>query len=138
MVESMSTKVIKLFVSFAMGCILAAGTATAQVIQSPEAPDATGRLENAISTAGKYQSYVYGVVKEIGKNQIVLDKTRFGNDQVFKLERKTRFVDNGKPGKLAELKVGDMVWIDAKIKKKTDEKIARKVIKGVGPKSISD
>ncbi len=63
MVESMSTRVIRLFVSTAMGCILAAAIASAQVIQSPEAPDATGRLENAISTAGKYQNYIYGVVK---------------------------------------------------------------------------
>lgn len=134
----MSNKVIKILVSSFVGCLLITAAASAQLVQSPEAPDATGRLENAISTAGKYQNYIYGIVREVGKDQIVLDKTRFGDDQVFKLEHNTKFVDDGKPGKLAELKVGDMVWIDAKIKKKSEEKIARKVIKGVGPKSVTE
>ncbi|HET7215698.1 MAG TPA: hypothetical protein VFL79_19070 [Terriglobia bacterium] len=116
---------------------LASGQAWAQVYQPTESPDAAGRLENSISVAGKYQNYIYGVVKTIGKDQIILDKTRFGNGQVFKLEPKTRFIDNGKRSTKANLKVGDMVWVDAKIKKKSDEKIARKVITGVGPKTVS-
>lgn len=133
----MRTKAIDLIIYTLLGCVLAAGAGWAQVVQSPNAPGATGRLENAISVAGKYQNYVYGVVKEIGKDQIVLNKTRFGNDQVFKLEPKTKFIDNGKHSTLADLKVGDMVWVDAKMKKKTHEKIAKKVITGVGPKSLS-
>jgi len=116
---------------------LATGQVWAQVYQTNESPNAAGRLENAISVAGKYQNYIYGVVKKIGKDQIVLDKTRFGNGQVFKLDRKTRFIDNGKRSTKAKLKVGDMVWVDAKIKKKTNEKIAKKVITGVGPKTVS-
>jgi hypothetical protein len=116
---------------------LAVGPGLAQVYRSTGAPGATGRLENAISTGGKYQNYIYGVVKKIGKDQIILDKTRFGDDQVFKLENKTRFVDNGKRSTLAGLKVGDMVWIDAKINKKTNEKTAKKVVTGVGPRTVS-
>ena len=133
----MKTKGISILVLGLLGCVLANGTGWAHTVQGPETPGATDRLENAISVAGKYQNYIYGVVKEIGKDQIILDKTRFGDDQVFKLERNTKFVDNGKRGKLEDLKVGDMVWMDAKLKKKTDEKIARKVITGVGPKSVS-
>lgn len=121
-----------------LGSVLMAGAAWAQVVQAPDAPGATGRLENAISTAGEYQNYIYGVVRKIGKDELVLDKTRFGNDQVFRLEHNTKYVDNGKRSTLAQFKVGDMVWVDAKMKKKTDEKIARKVIKGVGPKSVSE
>jgi hypothetical protein len=116
---------------------LAAGQVWAQVYQSTDSPGAAGRLEDGISVAGKYQNYIYGVVKKIGKDQIILDKTLFGDGQVFKLERNTRFVDNGKRSTKANLKVGDMVWIDANIKKKTNEKIARKVVTGVGPKTIS-
>ena len=112
-------------------CLLAAGTGQAQVYQSPQAPNATGRLENSISIGGKYQNYIYGVVKEIKKNELILDKTTYGNDQAFKLEHNTKFIHNGKHSTLSELKIGDMVWIDAKVKKKTDEKIARKVITGV-------
>ena len=133
----MKTSATKALKCGLLGIVLTAGAGWAQLVQSPNAPSATGRLENAISVAGKYQNYVYGVIKEIGKDQIVLDKTRFGNDQVFKLEHKTKFLHNGKRSTLADLKVGDMVWVDAKIEKKKQEKIARKVITGVGPKTIS-
>lgn len=135
--DHMKTLGISALIYGLLGCVLFAGTTCAQTIESPNAPGATGRLENAISVAGKYQNYVYGVIKTIGKHQIVLDKTRFGNGQVFKLDHKTKFINNGKRSTLAELKVGDMVWIDAKVKKKLNEKIARKVITGVGPKSVS-
>jgi len=131
----MEKKIIRVLCYLLLCGGLAVGTAQAQIVRSPDAPGATGRLENAISVAGKYQNYIYGVVKKIGKHQIILNKTRFGNNQAFKLDHKTKFVDNGKHSTLASLKVGDMVWIDAKIKKKTNEKIARKVITGVGPKS---
>ena len=133
----MKTKGISVLACGLLGCFLVSGAAWAQTIEAPDAPGATGRLENAISVAGKYQNYVYGVIRKIGKDELILDKTRFGNGQVFKLEHNTKFVDNGKRSKLADLKVGDMVWVDAKMKKKTNEKIARKVITGVGPKSVS-
>lgn len=115
----------------AVVCFLAAGNGQAQVYQSPQSPNATGRLENSISLGGKYQDYIYGVVQRIEKNELILDKTTYGNDQVFKLQRNTKFIHNGKHSTLSKLKIGDMVWIDAKIKKKTGEKIARKVITGV-------
>lgn len=133
----MNTKAIKVLIYSLLGTVLATGLAWAQVYQSTDAPGVAGRLEDAISVAGKYQNYIYGVVKKIEKDQIIVDKTRFGNGQVFKLKHNTRFVDNGKRSTLSALKVGDMVWIDAKIKHKTDEKIAKKVIKGVGPKTVS-
>jgi len=112
-------------------CLLAAGNGRAQIVQSPDAPGARGRIENSISLGGKYQDYIYGVVKKIKKDELILNKTVYGDDQVFKLQHNTKFIHNGKSSSLAELKVGDMVWIDAKLKKKTDEKFARKVITGV-------
>ena len=72
------------------------------------------------------------MVKKIGANELVLDKTEFGDAQVFKLEPKTKYMHDGKPSKLADLKVGDMVFVDAKKDKKTGERIARKVVTGVG------
>jgi hypothetical protein len=134
----MRTKVINYLICGLLGSIVACGTAWAQRIEGPDAPNATGRLENAISVAGQYQNYIYGVVRKVTKDEIILDKTRFGDDQDFRLEHGTRFIDNGKRSTLAALKKGDMVWIDAKINKKTSEKIARKVITGVGPKSASE
>lgn len=134
----MRIKIINFLISGVLSCIVLSGMAWAQRIEGPDAPDATTRLENAISLAGQYQNYIYGVVKKIMKGEIILDKTQFGDDQVFMLEHKTKFIDNGKSSTLAKLKPGDMVWIDAKIKKKTSEKIARKVITGVGPKPVSE
>ena len=115
-----------------LACLLTAGSGRAQIVQSPDAPGPRGRLENSISMGGKYQDYIYGVAKEIKKDELILDKTVYGDGQTFKLQRNTKFIHNKKPSSLAQLKVGDMVWIDAKLKKKTDEKIARKVITGVG------
>lgn len=130
----MSIRFIDVLFYVLLGGALATEPALAQVYQSPDAPGAAGRLENAISVGGKYQNYIYGVVSRIGKNQIILDKTRYGDDQVFKLEHKTKFADNGKRSSLAALKVGDMVWIDAKIDKKTNDKTAKQVITGIGSK----
>lgn len=134
----MKIKITSILICGFLAFFLFAGAAWSQILQSPNAPGATGRWENAISLAGKYQNYVYGVVKKIGKDQLVLDKTSFGNGQVFKLVHNTKFVHNGKRSKLAELKIGEMVWIDAKIEKKKHEKIARKVITGVGPNAVSN
>jgi hypothetical protein len=133
----MRAKIIEITTCCFLGAMLTAGLAWAQVYQAPGSPGAAGDLEDAISVAGKYQNYIYGVVKKIRKHELIVDNTRFGNGQVFRLDHKTKYIDNGKRSTLANLKVGDMVWIDAKIKKKTDEKIARKVIKGVGPKTVS-
>jgi Domain of unknown function (DUF5666) len=133
----MRTRIANILILAFFTGVLVAGQAWGQVYQSTESPNAAGRLENGISVGRKYQDYIYGVVEKIEKDQITLDKTRFGNGQVFKLETKTRFIDNGKRSTKANLKVGDMVWIDAKIKKKTNEKIAKKVITGVGPKTVS-
>jgi hypothetical protein len=133
----MKIKTTNVLISAILGSLMIAGAGWAQLVQSPNAPGATGRLEDAISVAGKYQNYVYGVIKKIDKHELIVDKTRFGNNQVFKLDHHTKFVKNGKHSTLAQFKVGDMIWIDAKLNKKKHEKFARKIITGVGPKGVS-
>lgn len=134
----MKIKTVSVLISIVLSSILVTGMGWAQLVQSPNAPGATGRWENAISLAGKYQNYVYGVIKKIDKRKLILNKTRFGNNQAFELNHDTKFVHNGKRSTLAKLKIGDMVWIDAKLNKKKHEKIARKVITGVGPTGVSN
>lgn len=134
----MKIKTTKVLISAALASLLIAVAGWAQIVQSPSAPGATGRWENAISVAGKYQSYVYGVIKKIDKDKLIVNKTRYGNNQVFLLNHKTKFEDNGKHTKLSKLKVGEMIWIDAKLNKKKHERIARKIITGVGPKGVSN
>jgi hypothetical protein len=118
-----------------LGCVIClAGGAAQQPHEPPTA--ATGRFGNPTGTARTLQGYVYGVVKKIGKGDLVLDKTAFGDAQTFKLEPKTKYVHGGKPSKLADLKVGDMVYVDAKKDKKTGEMTARRVVTGVNPASV--
>lgn len=92
----------------------------------------TARFGDPTSTARIYQDYLYGVVKSIDSQGMVLEKTRFGIDQAFKFERKTKFIHNGKPSKRDDLNVGDKVWVDVKTDKKTGQLVARKVVTGLG------
>lgn len=103
----------------------------------PEKGD-TGRFGNPTSTARVFQDYIYGVVKKIDakSNKLVLEKTKFGIDQAFKLEPKTKYIHDGKPATLAGLKIGDQVYVDARKDKKTGEMTAKKVITGVAPTQL--
>jgi uncharacterized protein DUF5666 len=101
-----------------------------------DAPDRpTARFGNPTSIARIYQDYVYGVVKKIDAkgNELILDKTLFGDDQTFKLQSKTKFIHDGKPSHLGQLKVGDEVYVKVHKNKKTGEMTARKVVSGVMP-----
>lgn len=62
---------------------------------------------------------------------MVLTKTKFGIDETFKFDRKTKFIHDGKPGTRERLKPGDEVWVDINKDKKTGEMIAKKVATGV-------
>jgi len=114
-----------------LGCAISLSGVPAQQHEPPKA--GTARFGDPTGTARTLQGYLYGVVKKIGANELVLDKTQFGDAQVFKLEPKTKYVHDGKPSKLADLKVGDMVFVDAKKDKKTGERTARRVVTGVNP-----
>jgi hypothetical protein len=91
------------------------------------------RFGNATSTGRVFQDYVYGVIKQIDKGDLIVDKTSFGDGQKFKLDHKTKFIHEGKPSTFGDLKVGDKVWIDTKTDKKTGEMTATKVVTGTGP-----
>ncbi len=113
-----------------LGCAaVAAGQQAGQ--KSPLAEHS--RFGNPTSIARIYQSYIFGVVRKAGKNELVLDKTQFGNDQTFKLTKKTKFIRNDKPVKMETLKPGTMVWIDMRRDKKSGDMIAKKVVSGVAP-----
>ena len=91
-----------------------------------------GVPSSGTDTAGnKYQDYIYGVVKVIDEDQMILTKTKSGADETFKFNKKTKFVSDGKDGTFKSLKVGDEVWVDTDQDKKTGDVIARKVVDGV-------
>jgi len=85
---------------------------------------------------GKYQDFLYGVVKELNKDAMVLTKTQYGRtqygtDPTCKFNKKTKFVHDGKDSSLESLHLGDKVWVDIHEDKKTGELIVRKVVTGV-------
>lgn len=78
-----------------------------------------------------YQDYFYGVVSKIKPDALVLTKTKIGVPQTIHLTKKTKFVRDRKKSALADLKVGEMVYVDVKTDKKTGDMTARKVVSGM-------
>jgi hypothetical protein len=89
------------------------------------------RFGNPTATARQLQDLFYGVIKSVDKKEMVLEKTKFGTDQTIVLTEKTKVVNDGQPGKIENLKVGDQVWIRTKNDKKTGDMIAEVVMSGV-------
>jgi hypothetical protein len=110
--------------------ILAAAAALAQeppIIADP------GRFGNPndLGATLKYKDYIYGVLKKVNKDSLIVDKTPYGDGQVFVINKKTKYVHDNKPSTLEALKPGDKIWINMKRNKKTDELLAQKVVTGI-------
>lgn len=104
-------------------------TAPAQT-REPRKPE-TARFGNPTSVARTLQDYLYGVIKALGPHEMVLEKTKFGIDQSFKLDAKTKYIHDGKPSSFDNLKLGDQVWVNAKTDKKTGEMTVKIILTGV-------
>jgi hypothetical protein len=130
----MKLKRILMTATLSSAC-LAALAAAPQSEKDPVAPN-TGRFGDATSTARKYEDFLYGVIKEKNPNELILTKTKFGVDQAFKLNKKTKFIQDGKPSSFDKLNVGDRIYIDSNTDKKTGDLIAKKVVSGVDIPSI--
>ncbi len=90
------------------------------------------RFGNPNGIARNYQDYLYGVVAKAGPSGLVLDKTKFGVPQTIQVNKKTKYIRNGKPSTLNQLKAGDQVYVDVKKDKKKGTMLAKKVISGMG------
>lgn len=98
--------------------------------QRQPGPNDNARFGNPTSTARALQDYIYGVIKKVDTGELILEKTKFGVDQTIKLEPKTKFIRDGKPSSLPELKLGDDVFVQTKKDKKTGDTVAKKVVSG--------
>lgn len=96
----------------------------------PKKPS-NARFGDSSSTARQLQDLFYGVIKSLDKQEMVLEKTKFGIDQTIVLTGKTKFVRDGQASSLDILKVGDQVWIRTKNDKKTGDMLAQVVLSGV-------
>jgi hypothetical protein len=130
---SVSMKVRTLIMAVLLAAAASAPAAWAQRADEPPAPPANGRFGDATDTARSMQDYVYGVIKKISPSEITCDKTEFGPDQAFKLDKKTKFIRDGKPSALGNLKLGEGVWVKIRKDKKTGDLIAVRVATGVLP-----
>ena len=105
--------------------------APAAVAQVQPGRNGTARFGDPTSNAGIYKDYLFGVIKKVDKNELVLEKTKFGVDQTIKLDSKTKFIHDRKPSSLDNLKVGQDVYVQTKKEKKTGDMVAKKVVTGV-------
>lgn len=101
---------------------------------SPAGPTLPNNDRFGIPTgiARVYQDYLYGVVAKAGPDGLVLDKTEFGVPKTIQVNKKTKYIRNGKHSTLNQLKPGDQVYVDVKKDKKTGTMLAKKVISGIG------
>ena len=111
-------------ISLASAIVLLAQT------REPRKPE-NARFGNPTNTGRNFQDLYYGVVKALGKNEMVQEKTKFGVDQAIKLDAKTKFYHDENPSTFENLKTGDQVWIQVKTEKKTGEMLAKRVYTGV-------
>ena len=124
----------------AITALAAAGlvTVVAASAQSDKQPvtSSTGRFGDPNTIARKYQDYLFGILKEVKPNELILSKTKYGVDQSFKITKKTKFTLDGKPSTIDKLKVGEGIYIDVDTDKKTGDLMAKKVVSGVDLPSI--
>jgi hypothetical protein len=100
--------------------------------QEPPTAPGNGRFGNPDQSPSEvFKDYLYGVIKSVDANEIVLDKTRFGFDQTYKLDPKIKVVRDGKPSSRDTLKVGEPVYVQVKKGKKTGDQIAKKILAGL-------
>jgi len=126
----------KIFVTATLTTVCLATLAAAPQSDKQPVTSSTGRFGDPTSIAIKYQDYLYGVIKEKKPNELILTQTKFGVDQAFKLNKKTKFTQDGKASSFDKLKVGDRIFVDVDTNKKTGDLIARKVVSGVDIPSI--
>jgi len=120
--------VLTLLVVAALGMIV---PKTGRAQEPPTAPG-NGRFGNPDESPSEvFKGYLYGVIKSVDANEIVLDKTKFGFDQTYKFDPKVKVVRDGKPSSRDTLKIGEPVYVQVKKEKKTGDQIAKKILVGV-------
>jgi hypothetical protein len=97
---------------------------------APTTPS-NARFGDPTGTARNYLDFHYGLVKSVSDSDLICDKTEFGDDQPFRIDKKTKFIHDGKPSTAGDLKAGDKVWVRVRSDKRTGEMTAVKVISGV-------
>ena len=96
-------------------------------------PPQNGRFGDPTLTGRNLQNFVYGVIKSIGSDEIVCDKTEFGDNQPFLIDKKTKYVRDGQSSTSSDLKIGDKTWVKIRKDKKSGDMTALLVVTGEVP-----
>jgi hypothetical protein len=96
-------------------------------------PPQNARFGDPTLTGRNLQNFVYGVIKSVGPDEIVCDKTEFGDNQPFKIDKKTKFFRDGTASTEDRLKVGDQTWVKVRKDKKKGDMTALVVVTGELP-----
>ena len=129
-------KLLKIFMTATLAAASLATLVAAPQSDKQPVTSSTGRFGDPTSVATKYRDFLSGVLKEKNPNELILTRTKFGVDQTFKLNKKTKFILDGKASSFDKLKVGEQIFIDVDTDKKTGDLIAKKVVSGVDIPSI--
>lgn len=100
--------------------------------QKEEPKTKSGRYGAPTSTGRPFETFVNGIVKSVSSTELVVDKTIYGDDHVFKLTPKTKFLRDGQPTSAADLKPGETVFVDMK-KDRAGNMVAKRVFAGMPP-----
>ncbi len=129
-------KLRKMMITAALAAACVGTLAAAPQSDKQPVTSSTGRFGDPSAIARKYQDYLFGIVKEVSSTEVVLSKTKYGVDQPFKFNKKTKFTRDGKTSTFDKIKAGEGVYVDVDTDKQPGELIAKKVVSGVDIPSI--
>ena len=123
--------VLLFLAAFEPPAAIPAARGAGQLTKDPD--QSHGRFGDPMTVAPNLQGYLYGVVKGKAADSLTLDKTKFGVEKEIKLDKKTKYVRDGKPSRLVEIQVGDPVYVAVKTDKKSGDMTAKKILSGILP-----
>lgn len=127
----MSVRGLQILAPLIIAPLIAISAATgAQRADDVQGPPQQGRFGDPTLTGRNLQNFIYGVIKSVGSDEIVCDKTEFGDNQPFKIDRKTRYLRDGQASSPNDLKIGDKTWVKIRKDKKSGDLTALVVVTG--------
>ena len=121
-------KIVAPLIVAALMAVLA--TARSQRADDVQGAPQNGRFGDPTLTGRNLQNFIYGVIKSVESDEIVCDKTEFGDNQPFKIDKKTKYLRDGQASTPNDLKIGDKTWVKIRKEKKTGDLTALLVVTG--------
>ena len=122
---------LKVLLPLIVAALLAiSASALSQRADDVQGPPQQGRFGDPTLTGRNLQNFVYGVIKSVGSDEIVCDKTEFGDNQPFRIDKKTKYLRDGQASNPNALQIGDKTWVKIRKDKKSGDLTALVVVTG--------